>query len=197
MKRVFLLLFAVFVILITSTFVNADPVIFNTGVNSSAAVLPDNSVDPHWTISPGNPALVQSSISATPPSDTLSAWIRPNSNFGPGSYLAETTFTWPRVETITIDGQWAAMVSGLDVRINGVSTGATTANPGNTAWTPLHVTGTSIAGTNTLDFVPFQQSGVGPALRVEITSVTPEPTGAAIIASLAAGALLRRRRAIS
>jgi hypothetical protein len=176
----------------------ADPVIYNTGVNSAGAVLPDNSVDPHYTVSPGSLAVVFSSLSATPPSDTSSAWIKANSDFGPGSYLFQTSFTWPVAETITIEGQWSGYVAGLDIALNSISNGATTPNPGYTAWHSFSITAPANAGANTLDFRTYRDFGDDPntGLRVEIFSVAPapEPAGLALLGIAAALASARPRR---
>ena len=93
-----------------------------------------------------------------------------------------------------ITGQWAAYVSGVDMRINGVSGGNTTPNPGYTAWNPFTITGTAVPGNNTFDISVGEAFGnptVG--LRLEIFSVFPEPT-APLLLGLGATLLSRRRR---
>jgi MYXO-CTERM domain-containing protein len=175
----------------------APPVIFNTGVDSTGAVLPDGTVDPHYIVGPGTTVLVNSALSPTPPADTLSAWIMPATNFGAGSYLYSTTFVESTPGSITVNGQWAAYVTGLDISLNGVSSGDTTPNPGFTNWTPFSITGTAIAGTNTLDFRASEDPRFSPntGIRVEISSVTPEPAGLALLGLGGFGLLSRRRAA--
>jgi len=170
--------------------VHAAPIIYNTGVDANGVVLPDGSFDPHYV---GFTPIVDSQVSATPPTDTISAWIRPSTNLGPGSYTFETNFTMPSAGPVTITGQWAAYASGVDMRINGVSGGNTTPNPGYTAWNPFTITGTAVAGNNTFDISVGEAFGnptVG--LRLEIFSVVPEPT-APLLLGLGATLLCRRR----
>ena len=178
----------------------ATPVIYNTGVDALGNVLPDNSPDPHYTgAGPSTIYVGSSSLSATPPADTVSNWIRPATNFGPGSYLVETTFAWPTAQQITITGQWAAYAGGSDIVLNGVSNNGNLGEPGFTAWHPFSITGNAVAGTNMLDFRTFEDPanfGTNVGLRVEIASVaaTPEPASAAIGCIAASGLISRRRR---
>lgn len=171
---------------------HADPIIWNTGINSSGAVAPDLSLEQHYTVTPGGPAQVDSSLSATPGSNTTSVWIRPNSNLGPGTYFYETTFTWPAASPITITGQWAAYASGADIRLNGISTGDSIADPGYLAWHPFTITGNALTGTNSLAFLPASAGGPT-GLRVEIFSVVPEPASLGWVGCVCFAAAMRRR----
>ena len=171
------------------------PLIFNTGTDASNAVLPDSSIDPHYVLFAGGPAITQSSLSITPAADTLSTWIRPNSNLGPGSYTYETTFTMAAPGPITITGQWAAYAVGVDMRINNVSTGAAISDPAYAAWHPFSASGNAVAGSNTLDFVVAEDFGnANTGLRVEISSVTPEPASLGFLGLIGTSLLARRRR---
>ena len=100
--------------------------LFNTGVNSSKAVLPGGALDPHYTLGPvpvGSPTGVglynaPNSIVATSPWGlppfTLSQWIAPAMNsypFPAGSYTYTNQFTLPaggNPLTAAISGRWAA-----------------------------------------------------------------------------------------
>jgi hypothetical protein len=168
--------------------------IFNTGTTAGDTTAADGSGDLHYIVGPGGPtAPVNSGLSATPAADGLSAWIQPTTNLGPGSYDYETTFTDTVAEPITITGQWAAYASGVDIRMNGVSSGQTIANPGYTAWHPFTLSGTTLIGTNTLDFYPASAGGAT-GVRVEILSVVPEPASLTLLALAPLGVLVRRRR---
>jgi hypothetical protein len=171
--------------------VEAAPIIiYNTGVDATGAVLPDGSADPHYI---GFSPVVDSTVSATPAADSISAWIRLSDNRGAGGYTIETNFTMPAAGPITINGQWSAYVSGLDMRINGVSGGNSIDKPGYTDWHPFSISGTAVAGNNTFD-VSFAEDFGNPTtgVRVEIFSVVPEPA-APVLLALGAVGLARRR----
>jgi hypothetical protein len=169
--------------------VDAAIIIYNTGVDASGVRLPDGTFDPHWV---GLTPIVDT-ISATPAADTISAWIRPSNNLGPGSYTYETNFTMPAAGPITIDGQWAAYAVGLDMRINGVSGGNSIPDPGYTAWHPFSISGIAVAGNNTFDVIVAEDFGnATTGVRVEISSVVPEPA-APLLLALGAAVLSRRR----
>lgn len=171
--------------------------IFSTGVDASGAVLPDNSQDPHYTVNVagGAQGIVDSSLSASPPADSVSAWIRPYNYFGPGSYPTETTFVADSEGPITITGRWAAYLAGLSISLNGVSSGDfPTPTPGNADWTPFSITGTTTVGVNTLFFNPYSDGNPPVGVRIEIISVeVPEP-GSAWLGCVAGLLLIQKRR---
>jgi hypothetical protein len=200
----------------------ADPItsLFNTGVNASGTPLPDNTIgDPHYTLTivPGGSTTtlrVRTSASGFPippynGDDSLSAWIGPNNDSaldGPvGAYTYHTTFnlTGFNPATASISGVWSTDNEGLDILINGVSTGNSI--PSATSYTSFHsfsIGSGFLAGINTLDFV-VNNDGGPTALRVEMTgtatplaTAVPEPHSL-ILLSLGAGgiwAYCRRRR---
>lgn len=130
-----------------------DPVpgLFDTGLGSNCAVLPDGGLDAHYYLmvnpdgAPLVPGVVQDSttfpIVAGPwlANTALSKWIGPQFNTsgsqgdptdvgaGPGVYVYRTTFdlTGFDLNTVRITGNWATDNEGVDIRVNGVSTGIT------------------------------------------------------------------------
>lgn len=178
----------------------AAPLIFNTGVDSTGAVVADGTPESHYNGTGGTPT-VNSTISATPAPDAASAWILPN-ELGPGGYALETTFKTDAAEAMTITGRWAAMSQGLYINFNGNYADPGTIADGDTSWHEFTVTATTLSyaelgASNYLTFYIYHpQAGTPLGLRVEITSVTavPEPGLAVLAAPAAAMALARRRR---
>jgi len=172
--------------------------LYNTGVSSSHAVLPDGTVgDPHYALVlvPGGTTqtLVRSSTGGFPippwlGDDGSSAWIGPNNASdldGPaGEYIYRTTFDLTGLipGTASISGLWSTDNLGDDILINGVSTGQSISDPQSfRTFTPFTINSGFVEGMNTIDFVitnlPFD--GRNPTgLRVEMTgtaAITPEP----------------------
>jgi hypothetical protein len=190
--------------------------IFNTGVDATGHPLPDGTIgDPHYTLvsTPlGSTTDIRVRTSAggypIPPyvgDNSISAWIGPNNDpavDGPvGAYDFRTTFHSPLAGKLTITGQWSTDNEGIDILLNGASTGNSIPSP--TSFTSFHsftITGTALAGTNTLDFLENNDGGPT-ALRVEVSSasVVPEPTGLSLlgigIVGLAGGWWRRKRSA--
>jgi hypothetical protein len=175
------------------------PDLFNTGVDNLREALPDGSIDPHYIllVNPdgGSPnAIVQDStafpIVAGPwLADTkISKWIGPQLNTSAsavGRYVYRTTvdLTGRDPTTVVIVGRWATDNPGVDILVNGISTG-NPQSPGFTAYTAFTIYGSSttfIAGPNTIDFVVDNVQAPGyTGLRVEIdTSNVKIPPGTA------------------
>jgi hypothetical protein len=192
--------------------------VYNTGVDSNQARSPDGTLgDAHYQLvsipnaGQTKTIRVRNSNGGFPigpwmGDDSASSWIGPNNNaqvYGsPGNYDYQTTFTAPDgASSVTITGQWAADDSGLDIRVNGVSSGDTTTS-GFSAFTPFTLTEPVAPGLNTLDFIVqnVNSNGDNPTgLRVEIGSVTfalvPEPAmGMAVATAASLGLILPRRR---
>jgi hypothetical protein len=98
--------------------------------------------------------------------------------------------------TMTVTGQWSAFGDGTAIALNSVNdTADATPAPGNGVWTPFTISGPVTVGINALEFSVLRDSSAGtsaPGVRVEIFSVTPEPSGIAMLGALAV-ALIRRR----
>jgi hypothetical protein len=167
--------------------------LFNSGVLADGTTLAaGGAVDLHYTLIssadatfPGPSAFVTSAIPgvylANGPN---SKWIAPdaNQNFGPccavGNYTYRTTFDLTGLDpsSAVITGLWSTDNNGLDILINGVSTGQTTGFADFGAFTSFSITSGFAAGINTLDF--SLNNGGGPsALRVEIVSATADQIG--------------------
>ena len=170
--------------------------IFDTGVDSSNALLAEGSVDPHYLLN-GGPAYVgadQNTLPYDPHGDGISQWINPTpvatDNVPPGTYIFTTMFTLPvGFTSASLSGQWEADNNGV-LTMNGGLPISTIPGPiGFQAWTPFTITSGFMAGTNTLTFTvgnDFGPSGV----RVEFTNAlfsTPD-TGSS--AALLGGSLL-------
>lgn len=172
--------------------------VFNTGVDSSGTPLSDGTIgDPHYllTLVPGGSTTdirVRTSPGGFPigpwlGDDSISAWIGPNNDGavdGPvGNYDYQTTFNLTGFDPATalITGQWATDNPGLDILINGVSTGSTSCCF--TSWTGFSIGSGFIAGVNTLDFI-LQNQGGPTGLRVEMSGTAVDPPGIPEPASL-------------
>jgi hypothetical protein len=191
-------------------------IIFNTGVDLLGNPLPDGVGDPNYVLTsvPGGTTdiRVRSSIGGYPippyiGDDALSAWIGPNNNGqldGPGgTYIYQTTFdlTGLNPATASLTVGWSTDNNGLNVLLNGSSTGQTTASNQFMLGfsTPFIINSGFVAGLNTLDFMVYNESGPT-ALRTEITGtadpagVVPEPMSLVLLGSgFVALGMLRRR----
>jgi hypothetical protein len=187
-----------------STSIRADviPGLFNTGVDNLGVLLADGTVDPHYTLTVSADPIDTgpSAFVVTPNGFPFPPWIAqgPNSkwiapktdqtvgnNFG--TYVYRITFSLAGLDpaTATISGQYSTDNNGLDILINGVSTGQTTPLFAYTFF-PLAINSGFVAGVNTIDFVLFNDPGSPPVinptgLRVEMSGTaaplpTPTPT---------------------
>ncbi len=178
----------------------------NTGVLANGTLAAPG-IDLYYTDTSSNPVYVENSpVSGTwIDSDGLSQWIGPDpvngSTFANGCYQLDYQTTLDLTgydpSTVSLSGIWATDNFGLDILVNGNSTG-NTANSYQ-SWTPFTISNGFVAGVNTLDFVWGNDGGPG-GLRVEFTSGTgclaPEPASLLLLGSgmTALGLLARRRR---
>ena len=117
-----------------------------------------------------------------------SKWIAPRAaqNVGnlPGNYTYRLTFDLTGLDpnAAVISGNWAVDNSGVDILINGTSTGQSNAN-GFGIFTAFVITNGFLSSTNTLDFVVNNAgSTTNPTgLRVELSGVTAAGFPAAIV----------------
>ena len=165
------------------------PLVFNTGVDATGAVLPGGSVDPHYKLITsadatftGPDAIVTSQIAEgywVAQSDT-SKWIAPSANQAypgadpcntAGTYVYRTSFTLTAEEAavLKLTGQWGADNTGTDVLLNGVSLGITAGSYA--PLTAFSIPTGFVTGPNTLDF-QIADSGCPNGLRVELSAST-------------------------
>ena len=159
--------------------------LFNTGVDSLGRALPDDALDPHYTATISRirgPAYAATSAQGFPippwiGDSLVSAWISPTTDtIAAGGRRAdfsyETSFDLSGYDpaTAVIVGQWATDNLGIDILINGVSTGQP-----NTAqfiaYTPFRISSGFVSGINTLTFIVNNADGPGnnpTGLRVEM-----------------------------
>lgn len=171
------------------------PGIFGTGVDDAGQLLPNGVPDPHYILSasadtnyPGPDAVVvldnQFPIPPWLASGPGSKWIGPRADQGPGNaeggYTYTTAFDLSGVDLsrFKLMGQWAVDNLGLDILINGVSTGLTAG--GFDSPVPFTISRGFVDGMNTLDFVTTNLPPVGPTgLRVDLRgylTLPPEVT---------------------
>jgi hypothetical protein len=178
----------------------ASIAIFNTGVDGSNVVLSDGAIDPHYTItsSPSSaygPEAYAATNGVYPVggglwilNTSVSKWISPevntNQSLAVGNYTYSTTFDLTGLDptTAVISGNWTTDNPGVDIFINGASTGNIINN--SYSFQSFHafaITSGFVSGMNTLDFI-LKNEGGPTGLRVEVagtanaagTSV-PEP----------------------
>jgi len=180
--------------------------LFNTGVGTGGNLVPDGDVDPHYTLStspdplfPG-PSAYAGHIGALWTANTsISKWIGPDPSFewvASGDYVYHTTFERPnsfnhKKDTASITGWWSSDNTGVDILINGKSTGnfIPFGEWGvSDSWRTLHplsITTGFKKGDNTLDFVVWNE-GAYAGLHVQMTGTydlkpIPEPSTLALL----------------
>ena len=157
--------------------------LFSTGVDPAGAALSPGDTDPHYTVvETGSPAILVTPHPAWLPNTTTSAWIWETSAGTPVNVTRtfRTTFDLTGLipSTAQIVARWATDNQGLDMLLNGVSTGlSNTLQFG--AWTDFTLTSGFVAGVNTLEFV-VQDVGSIAGLRVEVLSATADVAGASV-----------------
>jgi len=164
------------------------PGLFNTGVDNAARPLTEDAIDPHYRLAfGGSTAYVATEAGGFPippwlGSNSMSTWISPapdtyglSDGLGTYNYSYSTTFLLTGMDrsTARIAGRWATDNKGVDILINGVSTGQSNTNQF-AGWTPFVITSGFVNGVNTLTFVvnngsPGAVTGSDPTgLRVEL-----------------------------
>lgn len=201
--------------------------LYNTCLDASGSPIADGSVDPHYTLTqvPANsiygPATYVTDSDRYPiqgawmQDSSTSKWISPTadqSTFpdypGSGVYDYRTTFDLTGFDPATaiITGQWETDNSGLDILINGLSTGNTHVTPPTyNIFSSFTISSGFQSGINTLDFIVDNAAVGNPAdpglinptgLRVELSgtvNAVPEPS--TLLLSLVGGTLVLGGRA--
>lgn len=157
------------------------PGLYATGVNSLNTVLPQGSVDPHWTIAkspdpsfPGPDAYLfklQSSYNYAPNS-SKSAWIsaRPQGNSAAGLYTYRLTFdlTGFSANTAIVKGRFWSNDEVQNAYINGNALGFKNTVSGKQYPTGFVISSGFLSGLNTLDFI-VKTDNQDSAFRAEVS----------------------------
>jgi len=185
--------------------------LFNTGVDASGAPLANNAAELHYTlvtVPSGTSTSVRVATSANgfpiPPwlgDNSTSAWIGPigatDLTGGTGNYDYRTTFTLSALDAAaaSIAGRWSTDNSGVDVLLNGASTGNANGAVGFASFYNFSITGGFGAGMNTLDFIVYNEGGPT-GLRTELVGTTrvPEPASTVLLATALLAMILLARR---
>jgi hypothetical protein len=180
------------------------PGLFNTGLSALGALMKDNAIDPHYHLTfGGTTAYVATETGGFPippwlGSNSLSDWISPamdtqgpSDGSGTYNYRYETTFdlTGFSAPTARLSGRWATDNQGVDILINGVSTGQSNTNQFAT-WTPFQVVSGFVAGINRLTFI-VNNGGPGASPGVDPTGLRAEIWGSASLDCRSARAIPR------
>ena len=197
--------------LLTTTDAKAIPIdtFYNTGVNNTHAVLSNYAAETHYVLvstpdgsTPGVRAATSANGFPIPPwlgDNGVSAWIGPNSDSAldgaVGQFDYRTTFdlTGFSASNAALVGKWSADNAGVNILINGVSTGQTVTSFD--TFNGFSVTSGFIDGLNTIDFL-VRNDGGPTGLRVEgVLTASPisEPVSLAILGVGLAGVGFLRR----
>ena len=161
------------------------PGLFSTGTDSAGTPLGQNEPDGHYTLVAPSP-VTGTPLAATsaggypiPPwmaDNTASTWITPVAGTvcAPGDYFYRTTFdlTGRNLASASITGEWATDDTGVDILLNGVSTGVSSSS-GFSSWASFQLTNGFVSGLNTLTF-RVNNAGLSPnpsGFRAEVTGV--------------------------
>ncbi|MFO1318083.1 MAG: hypothetical protein U1F52_00510 [Burkholderiales bacterium] len=191
--------------------------LFNTGVGATGSLLAGGVIDPHYTLissaDPARPGPAAYVVNNGFPIGTWlqngpdSKWIGPRADAGsgvlPGNYTYRTTFDLDGFDpgSVAISGLWGSDNNGVDILINGISTGQTTTFENfRSGLTAFAITTGFHAGVNTIDFLVHNGTNAAnpSGLRVELHgSAQPVPeasTWAMVLVGLSGMALVRVRR---
>lgn len=160
------------------------PDLYNTGQDETRNVLIDGETDAHYLLIssadadyPGPEAMISLSsgwpMDRWVPNNSNSKWIAPRTdakNYNePGIYVYRTVFDLSHFKhkTAVIRGLWSTDNNGMDILINGKSTGYRTPVEAYYGMFPFEITEGFNEGLNTLDFVVYNINAPT-GLRVEL-----------------------------
>lgn len=163
------------------------PDLFNTGVDDQRNILYDGSIDPHYRLIssadanyPGPDAKITLSTGFPMerwfPNDDHSRWIAPRTDAGMfneiGMYVYRINFDLSKFKSGTAEiwGHWSSDNNGVDILINGKSTGYITPIEAYYGMFPFKIDKDFVDGINTIDFVVYNYNAPT-GLRVEINGV--------------------------
>jgi len=183
--------------------------LFNTGIDDSGTALSGESVDPHYFLvdsndlnNLGQDTIVWLDDTGPFPSFVInseeSRWIGPTVNPGTnafGRYAYQTTFVIDSADpnTAILEGKWSLNTEGVDILLNGQSTGNTNTNDQTyRGFSPFTISEGFVPGLNTLEFVVnliedtsgwgmnltgfrVEMRGVGEALPAGIPTIITQP----------------------
>ncbi len=197
---------AICLVALSSGVAAAAPIttLFSTGVDSAGNPLALGAADTHYTVNEnaGNLArVVNPPHPLYVPNDANSQWIWQQADGLPGSVTRtfRTTFdlTGFNPNDVRINGFWAVDNNGLDILLNGASTGVSLLGSPFSNFTtlnPLSISSGFIVGVNTLEFV-VQDLGPPGAFRAQLSAFSiPEPGTLALFGLGLLGAVFARRR---
>ena len=134
--------------------------VYGTGLDPEGKPLSAGAVDPHYRLlsnpdGAGTHAVALSADSAWIGNSASSQWLVPRGDTGSAAsgtyeYAVEWSATDVIAETIEVDGVWATDDEGVDILVNGRPTSVKSA--GFTRFSPFHLTGNFVQGTNRLVF---------------------------------------------
>jgi len=183
--------------------------LFNTGIDDSGTALSGESVDPHYFLVDSNDlnnlgpdTTVWLDDNGPFPSFVInseeSRWIGPTVNPGTnafGRYAYQTTFVIDSADpnTAILEGKWSLNTEGVDIFLNGQSTGNTNTNfQAYRGFNPFTISEGFVPGLNTLEFVVnliedttgwnmhltgfrAEMRGVGEALPIGAPTIITQP----------------------
>ncbi len=185
MKKIFTLILLFTSILATAQLIPI-PGLFNTGLDNNSYLLSDGATDPHYLIVssadinyPGpNSKVVLSEgfpMNCWIKNTQRSKWIAPRTDAGEfneiGVYVYRITFDLSafKSHTAIITGIWTTDNNGVDILVNGKSTGYfTPSNAFSFGMFPFEINKGFVDRINTIDFAVYNL-GAPTGLRVEIT----------------------------
>ena len=167
--------------------------LWNTGVNGAGNQLSPGQTDTHYTVNENAGAQAMTYLHPAYAVDPNSQYIWQQSDGNPGSVTRtfRTTFTVASGYdplTAFLAGAWSTDNQGLDIFLNGISTG--NGSPTFSYFTAFTITSGFVAGLNTLE---FRVADYGPPGALDVTNLrgnaqlavvaTPEPASVLLMAT--------------